>query len=161
MTEDPTAKAFAAIAAGVDKDLMKDYPQPATPPLVSATMFTPREETAMPTIATLKAADVKRNGFTENLGTDEFVAIDDLGNVIARSDRATLERDYPNAHFFGAKDLGGNAASVEAASVEAENAGRHARTDELQAEQAKALEEDGIDLNGGKSNRKRKPSGKK
>ena len=83
----------------------------------------------MPTTATLKAADVKRNGFTENLGTDEFVAIDDLGNVIARSDRATLERDYPNAHFFGAKDLGGNAASVEA-----ENAGRHARTDELQAE---------------------------
>lgn len=156
MTHDPTAQAFAAIAAGVDKDLMKDYPQPATPPPVSATMFTPREETAMPTTATLKAADVKRNGFTENLGTDEFVAIDDLGNVIARSDRATLERDYPNAHFFGAKDLGGNAASVEA-----ENAGRHARTDELQAEQAKALEEDGIDLNGGKSNRKRKPSGKK
>lgn len=110
----------------------------------------------MPTTATLKAADVKRNSWTENLGKDEFVATDDLGNVIARSDRATLERDYPNAHFFGAKDLGGNAASVEA-----ENAGRHARTDELQAEQAKALEEDGIDLNGGKSNRKRKPSGKK
>ena len=172
MTHDPTAQAFAAIAAGVDKDLMKDYPQQPVPSsAVSATMFIPREETAMPTTATLKAADVKRNGFTENLGTDEFVAIDDLGNVIARSDRATLERDYPNAHFFGAKDLGGNAASVEAASVEAasveaasveaENAGRHARTDELQAEQAKALEEDGIDLNGGKSNRKRKPSGKK
>ena len=166
MTHDPTALAFAAIAAGVDKDLMKDYPQPATPPPVSATMFTPREETAMPTTATLKAADVKRNGFTENLGKDEFVATDDLGNVIARSDRATLERDYPNAHFFGAKDLGGNAASVEAASVEAasveaENAGRHARTDELQAEQAKALEEDGVDLGGGKSNRKRKPSAKK
>ena len=119
----------------------------------------------MPTIATLKAADVKRNGFTENLGKDEFVATDDLGNVIARSDRATLERDYPNAHFFGAKDLGGNAASVEAASVEAasveaENAGRHAKTDELQAEQAKALEKDNVDLNR-KTDRKRKPSGKK
>ena len=156
MTHDPTAQAFAAIAAGVDKDLMKDYPQQPVPSsAVSATMFIPREETAMPTTATLKAADVKRNGFTENLGTDEFVAIDDLGNVIARSDRATLERDYPNAHFFGAKDLGGNAASVEA-----ENAGRHARTDELQAEQAKALEEDGVDLNR-KTDRKRKPSGKK
>ena len=47
----------AVFAAGVDKDLMKDYPQPATPPPVSATMFTPREETAMPTTATLKAAD--------------------------------------------------------------------------------------------------------
>ncbi len=165
MTHDPTAQAFAAIAAGVDKDLMKDYPQPATPPLVSATMFTPREETAMPTIATLKAADVKRNGFTENLGKDEYVATDDAGNVLARSDRATLERDYPNAHFFGAKDLGGNAASVEAASVEAasveaENAGRHAKTDELQAEQAKALEKDNVDLNR-KTDRKRKPSGKK
>lgn len=160
MTGDPTALAFAAITAGVDRDLMKDYPQPATPPPVSATMFTPREETAMPTTATLKAADVKRNGFTENLGKDEYVATDDAGNVLARSDKVTLERDYPNAHFFGAKDLGGNAASVEAASVEAENAGRHAKTDELQAEQVKALEKDNVDLNR-KTDRKRKPSGKK
>ena len=152
MTEDPTAKAFAHITATVDKDLMKDYPnarQPATPEAVSATATTPAQEVTMVATATLKADQVRRNAFTENLGKDEFVAVDDLGNVIARSDRATLERDYPNAHFFGAKDLGGNAASVEAASVEAasveaENAGRHAKTDELQAEQVKALEADGV-----------------
>ena len=53
----------------------------------------------------MKAENVKTSSWTENLGPDEYVAVDDTGNVISRSDKATLERTHPNAALFGAKDF--------------------------------------------------------
>lgn len=47
----------------------------------------------------------RTSDWTENLGPDEYVAVDDTGNVISRSDKATLERTHPNAALFGAKDF--------------------------------------------------------
>ena len=225
MTEDPTAKAFAQIIATVSPGVLKDYPQPVVPETVSHASVNPTQETRMAATSKMKAENVKTSSWTENLGPDEYVAVDDTGNVISRSDKATLERTHPNAALFGAKDfpksvlyllskgvenpmlvnppagvpttpsghpvsdaladdptpepgtrshpLGdgtpyeGPAAlepndpslnkiagakgepikdalkAAHDASTEAENAGRHAKTDELQAAQVDALEKDG------------------
>lgn len=177
--------------------------------------------------ATMKAEQVIVNDYLRDLGSD-YVAVDDMGHIIARADKATLERSYPNANLFTGKDFPKNvtspaqkgvdnpvlvnppagvattpsghpvsdaladdptpepgtrthprddgtpyegpaaldptdaalnqiaaqsgtpikdalAASAEA-NTEAENAGRHAKQDELQAEQVKALEKDGVKL---------------
>jgi len=104
--EDPTAKAFAQIIATVSPDVLKDYPQPVVPETVSHTSVNPTQETEMAATNTaMKAENVKQGSWTENLGPDEYVAVDDAGNVISRSDRATLERTHPNATLFGAKDF--------------------------------------------------------
>ena len=66
----------------------------------------------------MKAENVKQGSWTENLGPDEYVAVDDAGNVISRSDKATLERTYPNATLFGAKDFKGSGNKMQQTGVE-------------------------------------------
>ncbi len=109
----------------------------------------------------MKAENVKQGSWTENLGPDEYVAVDDAGNVISRSDKATLERTHPNATLFGARDFPKSVLrpapegepikdalkAAHDANTEAENSGRHAKIDELQAAQVDALEKDGVKLN--------------
>lgn len=54
--------------------------------------------------STMKAENVIPNGFLEGLGKD-FVAVDDRGQVIARSDERTIREAYPNAHIFTGSDF--------------------------------------------------------
>lgn len=56
-------------------------------------------------IAPLKPEQVHRDAWTENMGADEYVAVDGTGRVIAKADKATIEKDYPNYSIFGAKDF--------------------------------------------------------
>lgn len=119
MTEDPTAKAFAQIIATVSPDVLKDYPQPVVPETVSHASVNPTQETEMAATNTaMKAENVKQGSWTENLAPDEFVAVDDAGNVISRSDKATLERTHPNATLFGAKDFKGSGNKMQTTGVE-------------------------------------------
>ncbi len=66
----------------------------------------------------MKAENVKQGSWTENLAPDEYVAVDDAGNVISRSDKATLERTHPNAALFGAKDFKGSGNKMQQTGVE-------------------------------------------
>lgn len=169
MTEDPTAKAFALITATVDKDLMKDYPtrQPATPEAVSATMFKTQQEIEM-TDDKLTADRVIRDGFTEDLGPDELVAVDAHGRVIARADRATIEKDHPDASHFGVADFAGQPKADpepekpeedKVENVEKNDAKVEAKADELAAAKAEVAKMDG-DGDGKVGGRKRKPAKK-
>ena len=120
MTEDPTAKAFAQIIATVSPGVLKDYPQPVVPETVSHTSVnsSPQETRMVAANTAMKAENVKQGSWTENLGPDEYVAVDDAGNVISRSDKATLERTYPNATLFGAKDFKGSGNKMQQTGVE-------------------------------------------
>jgi hypothetical protein len=55
----------------------------------------------------IKADQVRHNDMNANLGPDEAVAVDDSGNIIARSTREDIEKTYPGYSVFGAKDFKG------------------------------------------------------
>ena len=219
MTEDPTAKAFDQIIATVSPDVLKDYPPqpvPTSPVLPSVDTSSNTGDLRMAAATKMKPENVIQNGFLNDLGKD-YVAVDDKGHDIARSDDETIRRSYPNANLFTGSDFRKSVTSpaekgienpvlvnpppgdqlgtwgdttntnlgtlthvlddgtpyegpaalepndpslnkiagakgepikdalkvAHDASTEAENSGRHAKTDELQAAQVDALEEDG------------------
>ena len=94
---DPTAAAFARIVGTVDRDLMKDYPQPSVPDTVPSGL---KQETRV----TIKPEQVKRNAFTQNLAND-WIGTDDSGNVIVRGDEQTVRRNPDATSFFTKADL--------------------------------------------------------
>lgn len=55
----------------------------------------------------VKAKDIRHNAFSENLGKDEWIAVDSRGTPIARaSDRDSVERAAPqHSGIFSAKDF--------------------------------------------------------
>lgn len=152
---DPTAAAFARIVGTVDKDLMKDYPQPTVLDTVPSGL---KQETRV----TIKPEQVKRNAFTQNLGAD-WIGVDALGNVLVRGDEAAT-RAHPDAvAWFTGKDLAEPpAAEVPKIENAAKNdAGAEARAEELEAAKGEVakMDPDGDGKVGGGC--KRKPSAKK
>ena len=124
---DPTAAAFARIVGTVDKDLMKDYPQPSVPDTVPSGL---KQETRV----TIKPEQVKRNAFTENLGAD-WIGTDANGNVLVRGDEAAT-RAHPDAvAWFTGKDLAEPPAAEvpKIENVAKNDAGAEAMAEELEA----------------------------
>jgi hypothetical protein len=54
---------------------------------------------------TITPDKVLRTDMTKNLTPDEAVAVNDLGHVLSRADRATIESAYPGHAIFGAADF--------------------------------------------------------
>ncbi len=54
---------------------------------------------------TITPDKVLRTDMTRNLAPDEAVAVNDLGHVLSRADRATIESAYPGHAIFGAADF--------------------------------------------------------
>lgn len=107
MTEDPTAKAFDQIIATVSPDVLKDYPPqpvPTSPVLPSVDTSSNTGDLRMAAATKMKPENVIQNGFLNDLGKD-YVAVDDMGHVIARSDEETIRRSYPNANLFTGSDF--------------------------------------------------------
>ena len=123
---DPTAAAFARIVGTVDRDLMKDYPQPSVPDTVPSGL---KQETRV----TIKPEQVKRNAFTQNLGAD-WIGTDANGNVLVRGDEAAT-RAHPDAvaWFTGADLVEPTSNEPEIENVEKNDDQAEAKAAELEA----------------------------